>query len=188
MDIKMVCLIGPSGSGKTTIAMELCKAPRFMLAKSTTTRDPRGDESDIEYDFMSTDEFLYKDRHQEFIESTRYNGNWYGLLAGEIERINKLNKIAVRPIDFHGAIMCKKKYGDACKWFYIDRNDADLLDAIMGRKIPAYAKINRISTILAEKAHAQYCDYIIQNNGTIAQSIEEIAQCVSLYNASHGGI
>jgi len=182
MNIKIVCLIGPSGSGKSTIASELCKLLQFEMAHSTTTREPRGNKDAIEYTFISKDEFQYKIRHNEFIEHTNYSGNYYGLEKNEIERINALGRIAIRPIDFHGALMCRKLYGDACKWIYVARDANVILKEIVNRNMPAYAKINRIASLPDEQSHAQYCDFVVKNDGSVEDSVKQLCNFLEGFN------
>ncbi len=77
----MLLLVGKSCSGKTTIAKELKKLG-LKEAISYTTRPPRKGEGDgISYHFITKEEFLEKEDHGFFAETTSYNvasgETWY---------------------------------------------------------------------------------------------------------------
>ena len=81
----MIILIGPSASGKTEIAKTLIKNFNYKKFVTTTTRSIRvGEINDIDYHFVSIDEFKNKIENDQFIEYTQYNGNYYGSTKDEI--------------------------------------------------------------------------------------------------------
>jgi len=75
----MLILIGPSASGKTEVAKLLIS--KFGLKKlvTYTTRPIRQSETDgVDYHFLSAESFLKLKDAGEFVETTCYNGNYYG--------------------------------------------------------------------------------------------------------------
>lgn len=81
----MIILIGPSASGKTEIAKALIKDFNFEKFVTTTTRKMRlGETQDVDYHFISKEEFLAKIENNEFIETVQYNDNFYGTYKKEI--------------------------------------------------------------------------------------------------------
>ncbi len=75
----MIILIGASASGKTTIAKYLTTHLGFKKFVTSTTRNPRkGEINSIDYNFLTIDTFNKKKENNEFIETTFYNGNYYG--------------------------------------------------------------------------------------------------------------
>lgn len=82
----MIILVGPSASGKTEVAKILIKDYGFKKFVTTTTRQMRVNEiNDVDYHFISLDEFHQKMANNEFIETVEYNGNFYGTYKSEID-------------------------------------------------------------------------------------------------------
>ncbi|MEG2318070.1 MAG: guanylate kinase [Rikenellaceae bacterium] len=112
---KVLILSAPSGSGKSTICAHLLeKHHNLELSISATTRKKRGqEENGKDYYFISTDEFhelISKDAFVEWEEV--YEGNFYGTLKTEVERIWDKGNIAIFDIDVVGGLNIKKIYGD----------------------------------------------------------------------------
>ena len=75
----MIILCGASASGKTVTALELQRKYGLKKAITTTTREKRVGETDgVEYFFISKDEFQKRLKENRFVESSLYNGNYYG--------------------------------------------------------------------------------------------------------------
>jgi len=87
---------GPSGSGKGTVCEELRKINSNMaISVSATTRSPRAGEVDgVSYHFMTKERFEELIECGEILEHTVYNGNYYGTLRSEAERIVSEEKLA----------------------------------------------------------------------------------------------
>lgn len=79
---RVVIIIGPSGSGKTTLGRELEKMLGFKEVVSTTTRPVRENDGEIDgvnYHFVSDEEFDKRLRNNEFVETSEYGGERYGV-------------------------------------------------------------------------------------------------------------
>ena len=64
----MIILVGPSASGKTEIVKYLIKYFSYTKFVTTTTRNIRVNEiNGVDYNFISTAEFLDKIKNNEFI-------------------------------------------------------------------------------------------------------------------------
>ena len=81
----MILLTGPSASGKTEIAKVLSKLYGIKKVVTHTTRPMRiGEIQDVDYHFVSKDEFLALQKENYFVETTFYNNNYYGTSKKEI--------------------------------------------------------------------------------------------------------
>lgn len=81
----MILLVGPSASGKTEAAKMLAERYGIKKAVTHTTRPPRtGEQQDIDYHFVSEEEFLRLEKEEAFVETTCYNGRHYGCSKKEI--------------------------------------------------------------------------------------------------------
>ena len=77
-------LLGASASGKTEIAKYLFAHYHMVKAITHTTRPMRVNERpDVDYHFVSKEEFLRLKENDAFVETTEYNGNFYGCSKAE---------------------------------------------------------------------------------------------------------
>ena len=84
-NIVMIVLVGASASGKTEIAKTLFRDFRIKKAVTHTTRPMRVGEVDgVDYHFVTKEEFLRLKDLDAFVETTCYNGNYYGCSKAEI--------------------------------------------------------------------------------------------------------
>jgi guanylate kinase len=113
---KAIIFSAPSGSGKTTIV-------KYLLANNTdlgfsisaSTRDKRGrtEQHGKDYYFLSPEDFRKKIENNEFIEWEEvYEGNFYGTLKSEIERLWSEGKNVIFDVDVKGGLNLKKYFGD----------------------------------------------------------------------------
>ena len=113
---KAIIFCAPSGSGKTTIVKHLLQNnPDLGFSISASTRDRRGrtEQDGKDYYFLSPEEFKEKIVNNEFIEWEEvYEGNYYGTLKEEIERVWKNGKNVIFDVDVKGGLNLKKYFGD----------------------------------------------------------------------------
>lgn len=75
----MLVLIGASASGKTEIAKILIKDFGFHKMVTTTTRRKRkGEVNHVDYHFVTLNKFTKMKQQQKFLETVKYNENFYG--------------------------------------------------------------------------------------------------------------
>jgi guanylate kinase len=113
---KAIIFSAPSGSGKTTIVKHLLKTnPDLGFSISASTRDKRGrtEKDGQDYYFLSPLEFKKKIDSDEFVEWEEvYEGNFYGTLKSEIERIWSEGKNVIFDVDVKGGLNLKKYFGE----------------------------------------------------------------------------
>lgn len=81
----MILLVGPSASGKTEAAKALKERYGILKAVTHTTRKMRVNEvQDIDYHFVSEEDFERLRQEGAFVETTCYNGRHYGCSKKEI--------------------------------------------------------------------------------------------------------
>ena len=110
---KAIIISAPSGAGKTTLVNKLLDAKLPLLFSiSACSRAPReGEEDKKDYYFLSIEKFKEKIKAQDFIEWEEvYEGNFYGTLKKEIERIWKEKKHVVFDVDVIGGISLKEYF------------------------------------------------------------------------------
>lgn len=81
----MILLVGASASGKTEVAKLLNVLHNVKKVVTHTTRTIRPSETpDVDYHFVSKEDFLSLKEQDAFVETTFYNGNFYGSSKKEI--------------------------------------------------------------------------------------------------------
>lgn len=169
---KIITLTGPSASGKTTIANELLKCNYIKKVKTYTTRQPRFTGED-DYYFINQDDFLKKKKDSFFLETSLYNGNYYGTTFSGIDNILQMNKCALLILDINGVLALKSRYGKVLVSFFIYREKKECIRSILKRDISVEHAIDRISNIDDEMKNRCLCDYVL-NNSKVEKCVEQI--------------
>ncbi|MGL1885637.1 MAG: guanylate kinase [Reichenbachiella sp.] len=128
---KAIIFSAPSGSGKTTIVKHLLsKFPELEFSISASTRDKRGraETDGTDYHFLSPDEFKDKIDQDEFIEWEEvYEGNFYGTLKSEIDRIWAKGHHVIFDVDVKGGLNLKQHFGDSALAIFVKVPDIETL-------------------------------------------------------------
>lgn len=112
---KAIIFSAPSGSGKTSLVRHLIQhIPNLGFSISACTRDKRGrhEVHGRDYYFLSIDEFKKKIDQNAFVEWEEvYEGNFYGTLKEEVQRIWDNGKAVIFDVDVKGGLALKKYFG-----------------------------------------------------------------------------
>ena len=165
---KAVIISAPSGAGKTTLIKKLTEAKLPLLfSVSACNRKPReGEENKKDYYFLSTKEFKEKIKAQDFIEWEEvYDGNFYGTLKKEINRIWKEKKHVVFDVDVIGGISLKEYFKENSISIFIKPPSIDVLEErLKKRKTDGTESIkNRLEKSFEEMKSIDKFDKIIIN-------------------------
>ena len=166
---KLIIFSAPSGAGKTTIVRYLLNQNlNLEFSISATSRAPRHTETQgKDYYFLTETEFRQKIDNNEFLEWEEvYNGNYYGTLKSEVDRIRDLGKNVIFDVDVFGGLNIKKFYGDdACAIFVQPPSVDELRTRLQHRSTETEEKIQmRIAKAEHELSFANEFDVIITNN------------------------
>lgn len=178
---------GPSGSGKGTVCEELRRInPATAISVSATTRSPRAGEKDgVNYHFMTKERFLELLKKGEILEHTVYNGNYYGTLRSEAEKIISAGKDLILEIEVDGGGQIKRLMGDSvCGIMLIAPDAAEQEKRLRHRGTEEEALIaGRLARAREEIREAPNYDYIVINE--TGKTAECAAAIVSIMNAEH---
>ena len=179
----VIVISGPSGSGKGTVVEQLRKIyPNAGVSVSATTRQMRQGEVDgVHYHYKSREEFEELLENGEVLEHTIYNGNYYGTLRSEAEKIVNSGRDLILEIEVDGAGQIKKLLGDECTAVMLIAPDyAELERRLRGRGTDSEeAILNRLATARKEISLAPMYDYIVVNeNGKIEECAENIVAII----------
>lgn len=144
---KCIIFSAPSGAGKTTIVRHLLAARNDLaFSVSATSRAPRGSEQEgIDYYFMSPEDFRSAIAEGAFIEWEEvYNGNHYGTLRREVERLWREGKHVVFDVDVEGGVNLKKIFGDRALAVFVQPPSLEVLEQrLRARGTESEANIER---------------------------------------------
>ena len=129
---KAIIFCAPSGSGKTTLVKHLLKNNSdlgFSISASTRDRRGRTEQDGQDYHFLTPDEFKEKIVHDEFIEWEEvYEGNYYGTLKSEIQRIWDEGKNVIFDVDVKGGLNLKKYFADKALAIFVKVPSMEILE------------------------------------------------------------
>src|SRR6187551_2353116 len=130
---KALIFCAPSGSGKTTLVKHLLSTNSDLgFSISASTRDKRGriEQHGKDYYFLTPEDFKKKIDADEFIEWEEvYEGNFYGTLKSEIERLWKEGKDVIFDVDVKGGLALKKYFGDKALAIFVKVPSLEILKA-----------------------------------------------------------
>ncbi len=166
---KLILFTAPSGAGKTTIVRHLLKRFEFLdFSVSATNRARRPHEVDgKDYYFLSTEEFQTRIEQGAFLEWEEvYDGQYYGTLFSEIERVWASGKHIVFDIEVKGATNIKKTYPDNSMAVFIKPPSPEILfERLRNRKTETEASLRkRIARATLELTYENNFDKILVND------------------------
>ena len=179
----VIVISGPSGSGKGTVVEQLRKIyPNAGVSVSATTRQKRTGEVDgVHYHYKSREEFEKLIESGEVLEHTTYNGNYYGTLRSEAEKIVNSGRDLILEIEVDGAGQIKKLLGDECTAVMLIAPDHKELERrLRGRGTDSEdAILTRLAPARKEISLAPMYDYIVVNeNGKVEECAENIVAII----------
>lgn len=177
----IIVFIGPSGSGKSMLANVLKEEYQALEFVSTTTRLPRVGEIDGKsYYFKTEDKFKEMMKNNEFIESSKYAGNYYGLTKDSIYNALEKSDLCVAVLDKNGAFSLMDIFEN-------DKNVNVYLIFVHAKISTLYLRmVNRGDTVekIAERLQnifdkkellqGSFCDFTIFNDGNFYDAKKEL--------------
>jgi len=162
-----IILSAPSGGGKTTIARRLLKERQDLgYSISCTTRTARRtEEQDIDYHFLTRDQFQEHIDHGDFAEWAEVHGNLYGTLTSAISKVLKSGQHVILDIDVQGARQLRRVYGDAVTVFVLPPSAEVLLERLKKRKTESPQELAaRLNSALQELRAVEEYEYVVVND------------------------
>jgi guanylate kinase len=108
--------------------------PELELSISATTRRPRpGETQDVDYHFLSEDEFARRIEAGDFVEWAEYSGRRYGTLREELEQRIQAGHPVVLEIELQGARQVRRSVPEAVQIFIAPPSPETLRLRLVGR-------------------------------------------------------
>jgi guanylate kinase len=167
---KLIIFSAPSGAGKTTIVRHLLSLPELKLAFSVSaaSRAKRPNEIDgKDYYFLSAEEFKRRIAAGDFLEWEEvYEGQYYGTLKSEIDRIHSEGKHVIFDVDVVGGLNIKKQFGKQALAIFVQPPSVNELEKrLRSRSTESEASLaKRIGKATEELAYANRFDVILFND------------------------
>jgi len=178
---KAIIFSAPSGSGKTTIVKHLLeKNPDLGFSISASTRDKRGrtEENGKDYYFLTPEEFKKRIDNNEFVEWEEvYEGNFYGTLKSEVQRVWDSGKNVVFDVDVKGGLNLKKYFGDKALAIFVKVPSIDVLkERLNDRGTETPESLSR--RLFKAKFEMSFCDKfdVVLVNENLEKSLSEAQQ------------
>ena len=156
----------PSGSGKSTLVHRLLTTvPGLTFSISYTTRPPRPAETnEVDYVFISRQEFHQRLERGEFLEHAEVFGNFYGTNRRTLEAALREGKDLVLDIDVQGARQLKVAIPEAISIFVLPPSQEVLERRLRARSQDSEEVIQQRLLGAAEEVrnYSQY-DYVLIN-------------------------
>jgi guanylate kinase len=156
----------------------------LSFSVSATTRAKRGHEVDgKDYYFISSEEFLHRVKNSEFIEWEEvYNGQYYGTMHREIERIWSRGEHVIFDVDVVGGLNLKRILGEKALSVFVKAPSVETLhERLLKRSTETPEKIQqRIAKANQEMAFEPQFDRVIINDD-LQTALKEAEECVRLF-------
>jgi len=176
-------ITGPSGVGKGTLIRTLLeRVPELELSVSATTRRPRpGEAQDVDYHFLSEDEFERRVRAGEFVEHARYSGRRYGTLRSELEGKLAGGHPVVLELEVQGARQIRDAMPAAVQIFIAPPSEEALRARLIGRGTDEPDQVAaRLETARQElRAQREFRHVVV--NDRLEDASDALEQCVRGY-------
>lgn len=178
----MIIISSPSGCGKTTIVRSLLEDEELNLHNSisATTRLPRNEEKhEIDYYFLSENEFEAKINEDYFLEYAKVFGRYYGTPRNSVEKELIKGKDVIFDIDWQGAIQLKNQSPqNTVTIFILPPSLKELHERLKKRDASDLSDVlNRMNKAKDEISQYHHYEYVIVNDDLKA-SIQKVKSII----------
>lgn len=170
----MIVCVGASASGKTELAKNLYHHYGYKKCVTTTTRERRiGEKDDIDYHFLTKEQFESLMKNEGFFEVTVYNQTYYGIQKKDV------SKDGIIIVDPNGANTLIDQLGKDVFVVYVKASEDTRRKRMHQRLDDPKLIEKRIENdrVVFKEEHISRIDMILIND---QEQIEELAKKVHL--------
>jgi guanylate kinase len=174
----VVVVSGPSGVGKDAILNRIKERQYpFKFVTTLTTRRQRANEKhQVDYHFVSADEFQDLLKNQGLLEWAEVYGNWYGVPKGPVKEALSEGRDTIIKVDVQGASNIKKILPDAVLIFISPPSLEELSKRLCQRRTESAEDLAlRLNTAEKEMQQISSFDYVVLNPcNAVDKAIDDI--------------
>ena len=164
---RLFVFAAPSGAGKTTLVHAIVrKHPELRFSISYTTRKPRINEAnEVDYLFVSKEEFMRLRDEGEMLEYAEVFDNYYATSRSQVERHLADNRSVVLEIDWQGARQVRESMPDCVSVFIMPPSIKELERRLRNRRTDSSDVIDRrLRDARSDMSHWKEFDHVIIND------------------------
>ena len=164
---KLFIITAASGAGKTSLVKALISEySNIKVSISYTTRQPRsGEKNGSDYFFINEAEFKKMDDNDEFLETAKCHGAFYGTSKLTVQSALKAGEDIILEIDYQGAFNIKKLFPESTSIFIIPPSFDVLEERLHKRGQDSKVEIkSRVAVAKNEMSHLEKFDYVTIND------------------------
>ena len=141
----LIVFSAPSGAGKTSVLFEVLKRhPEVKFSVSATTRAPReGEKDEVNYHFLTEEEFEASIKKGELLEWNVVYGNKYGTLKRSVLDVLEKDGSIILDTDAVGAFNIKKQFPEAVLIFIVPPSPEVLYERLKKRNTESPERIKK---------------------------------------------
>jgi guanylate kinase len=178
----LIVLSGPSGAGKDAILSRMKKSYPAQFITTVTTRPRRAKEkNNVDYHFVSVENFQKMTKASELLEWANVYGNWYGVPKKPVKQALAQGQDVIVKVDIQGAATIKKLIPQAVFIFLAPQSREDLAKRLSQRHTESPFDLTlRLKTADEEMKKLSLFDYIVVNRqGEIERAVAEIEAIIT---------
>ena len=157
---------GPSGAGKDSVLTrmkELDIPLEFIVTVTTRPRRPR-ERDNVDYHFISEENFQKMLQEKELLEWANVYGNWYGVPKEPVKQALEKGQDAMVKVDIQGVTTIKKILPKAVFIFLIPPSMPELITRLRKRNTESKTELDlRLKTAEQEIKKLPMFDYAVVN-------------------------
>jgi guanylate kinase len=179
----VIVVSGPSGVGKDAILnrMKERNYPFTFITTVTTRRQRSSEKHQVDYLFISTDDFQKLLAEDGLLESAKVYGNWYGVPRAPVKKALAEGQDVIIKVDVQGAINIKKILPEAVFIFILPPSLDELSVRLTQRCTETVSDLStRLKTAEVEMQQISNFDYIVVNPcNDIDSAIKDILSIIA---------
>ncbi|MFH1775882.1 MAG: guanylate kinase [Chloroflexota bacterium] len=179
----LIVLSGPSGVGKDAIltGMKRSNYPLTYITTATTRPKRTTEKDDIDYHFISKEEFKAMVSGNRLLEWANVYGNYYGVPQEPVKQALDRGEDVIVKVDIQGAANIQKALPQAVSIFIMPPSREELVQRLQGRASETSFDLSlRLKTADKEMARLPLFDYAVVNQpGEIEQAVAKITAIIT---------
>ncbi len=178
---KLFVFAAPSGAGKTTLVNALLENhPELRFSISYTTREPRSNEAnEVDYLFVSEDEFMQLRDQGEMLEYAEVFDNYYATSRSQVDKHLGEGHNVILEIDWQGAAQVRSSMPECVSIFILPPSLEELERRLRDRRTDSADVIERrLRDAVSDMSHWDEFDHVIIND-KLEQAVADLEEVLA---------